>query len=73
MAIAAGTPSFELMLRAGTAAAACVLRDFPDRLSHGVALFVGSGNNGGDAYIVAGTRDLDACILKCQVLDDECP
>jgi NAD(P)H-hydrate epimerase len=52
-AIAAGTASFELMLRAGTAAAAVILRDFALRLSHGVALFAGSGNNGGDAYIVA--------------------
>lgn len=52
-AIHAGTPSFELMVRAGTAATAIVLRDCSDRLAHGVALFAGSGNNGGDAYIVA--------------------
>ena len=52
-AIAAGTGSFELMLAAGTAAAAAILRDYAGRLSHGVALFAGSGNNGGDAYIVA--------------------
>jgi NAD(P)H-hydrate epimerase len=52
-AIAAGTASFELMLQAGTTAAAVILRDFATHLSRGVALFVGSGNNGGDAYIVA--------------------
>jgi|GEM_PF-88356 len=52
-AIAAGTPSFSLMLRAGTQAAAVILRDIGDRLQHGVALYAGVGNNGGDAYIVA--------------------
>lgn len=52
-AIAAGTASFELMLQAGTTAAAAILRDGTAPLSHGVALFAGSGNNGGDAYIVA--------------------
>ncbi len=41
------------MLRAGTAAAAYILRAFPDRLAHGVALLAGTGNNGGDAYVVA--------------------
>lgn len=41
------------MLRAGTAAAAYILRRFPDRLARGVALFAGRGNNGGDAYVVA--------------------
>jgi ADP-dependent NAD(P)H-hydrate dehydratase / NAD(P)H-hydrate epimerase len=52
-AINAGTPSFDLMLQAGTAAAAFVLREFRDRLSYGVSLFAGSGNNGGDAYVMA--------------------
>lgn len=52
-AIAAGTASFDLMMRAGTTAAATLLRDHAGQLAHGVALFAGSGNNGGDAYIVA--------------------
>ncbi len=52
-AIAAGVASFDLMLQAGTTAAAVILRDYATQLSHGVALFAGSGNNGGDAYVVA--------------------
>ncbi len=41
------------MLRAGTGAAEVMLRDYDDRLHHGVALLAGVGNNGGDAYILA--------------------
>ncbi len=41
------------MMRAGTAAAEVMLRQYAHRLTHGVAVYVGSGNNGGDAYIVA--------------------
>ncbi|WP_411278758.1 NAD(P)H-hydrate dehydratase [Gemmatimonas sp.] len=52
-AITAGVASFDLMLQAGTTAAALILRDYAAQLSHGVALFAGSGNNGGDAYVVA--------------------
>jgi NAD(P)H-hydrate epimerase len=52
-AITAGIPSFDLMLAAGTVAAAEVLRRFGDQLAHGVALYAGGGNNGGDAYVVA--------------------
>ncbi len=52
-AIDAGAPSFDLMLQAGTAAASWLLRECSTTLSHGVALFAGAGNNGGDAYIVA--------------------
>lgn len=52
-AINNGTPSFALMQQAGTVAAAYVLREHADRLAHGVALFAGTGNNGGDAYVMA--------------------
>jgi len=51
--IATGIASFDLLLQAGTNAAAVILRDYTAQLSHGVALFAGSGNNGGDAYVVA--------------------
>lgn len=52
-AIVHGTPSFTLMLRAGTLTASRILHDAADRLTHGVAVYAGSGNNGGDAYVVA--------------------
>lgn len=52
-AIAAGKDSFSLMLNAGTAAASLVLRDYASHLYRGAAVFAGTGNNGGDAYIVA--------------------
>ena len=50
-AIAGGTPAFELMTRAGTAAFACLRQRWP----HGQRLGVlcGAGNNGGDGYVVA--------------------
>ncbi len=41
------------MLQAATQAASVILREFPHRLAYGVAVHAGSGNNGGDAYIVA--------------------
>ncbi len=53
LAISAGVPAFALMLQAGTQSAAVILRDYDNLLAHGVAVFVGPGNNGGDAYIVA--------------------
>src|SRR5687768_4260655 len=52
-AIAAGIPSRALMQRAGAAAAAEIARRFGDRLAQGVVVAAGSGNNGGDGWVVA--------------------
>lgn len=52
-AIAAGVPSRALMQAAGQAAAAEVQRHAGARLQHGVELYAGGGNNGGDAWVVA--------------------
>ncbi len=54
-AIAAGIPSRALMQRAGVAAAHEIARRHRDRLTSGVAVYAGPGNNGGDAWVVAGT------------------
>lgn len=52
-AIEAGTPSFTLMNTAGTRAAAFIAARCANALAGGVEVFAGSGNNGGDAYVVA--------------------
>ena len=52
-AIEGGTPSRALMQRAGAAAASEIVRRYGDRLSRGIAVFAGVGNNGGDAWVVA--------------------
>jgi hydroxyethylthiazole kinase-like uncharacterized protein yjeF len=51
--IAAGTPSGELMRRAGVAAGAEIARLLGDRARAGVRVLAGGGNNGGDGWIVA--------------------
>lgn len=51
--IAAGVESGELMSRAGQAAAREILQRCADRLGNGVVVYAGSGNNGGDGWVVA--------------------
>src|SRR6186997_2222074 len=70
-AIAAGVPSFTLMLQAGTESAAVILRDYADRLAQGVAVYAGPGNNGGDAWIVA--AQLARCGVRVRVVADDAP
>jgi hydroxyethylthiazole kinase-like uncharacterized protein yjeF len=53
-AIAGGQPSRALMQAAGEAAAHLITERFPLEVARGVAIFAGSGNNGGDAWVVAG-------------------
>lgn len=51
-AIAAGTPSLELMERAGAAATHVILQRFRPLLAEGVRILAGPGNNGGDGWVV---------------------
>jgi ADP-dependent NAD(P)H-hydrate dehydratase / NAD(P)H-hydrate epimerase len=51
--IEGGVPSRALMRAAGFAAAGEIVRRYGSALARGVAVFAGSGNNGGDAYVVA--------------------
>jgi ADP-dependent NAD(P)H-hydrate dehydratase / NAD(P)H-hydrate epimerase len=51
--IAAGTPARKLMRRAGAAAAARIVRHVGELARRGVAIYTGSGNNGGDGWVVA--------------------
>ena len=53
VAIDAGIPARALMQRAGTAAAAELVRRFGDDLAGGVVVATGPGNNGGDGWVVA--------------------
>ena len=50
--IAAGTPSGDLMRRAGIAAAAEIVRLLGDRARAGARVLAGGGNNGGDGWVV---------------------
>lgn len=70
-AIAAGTPSRELMKAAGRAAAAELLRHAHGRASAGVDIYAGGGNNGGDAWVVAGV--LSAAGFPVRVHEIETP
>ena len=54
VAIERGTPSRTLMHRAGVAASDEIARRFGARLTDGVLIFAGTGNNGGDGWVVAG-------------------
>jgi ADP-dependent NAD(P)H-hydrate dehydratase / NAD(P)H-hydrate epimerase len=52
-AIGSGIPSRALMQRAGAAAASLIAARWPRRLAGGVAVYAGTGNNGGDGWVVA--------------------
>ena len=53
-AIQSGIPSRALMQRAGALSAAEIALRYADRLKAGVLVLAGPGNNGGDAWVVAG-------------------
>src|SRR5688500_18790173 len=65
--IATGTPSLELMRRAGAAAAAEIARLLGERARAGVRILAGGGNNGGDGWVVA--ADLARRGIPVQVIE----
>ncbi|MBX3133358.1 MAG: NAD(P)H-hydrate dehydratase [Gemmatimonadaceae bacterium] len=60
-AIAAGTPSYALMQAAGGAAARWILSHYPAVRTDGALCVAGAGNNGGDAWVVAGVLAAAGC------------
>ena len=70
-AIASGIPSRSLMKAAGRAAAAELLRHAGARATAGIDIYAGGGNNGGDAWVVAGT--LAVAGFPVRVIDVESP
>jgi NAD(P)H-hydrate epimerase len=66
-AIAAGIPSRALMQRAGAASAAEIALRYRDRLSGGILVLAGPGNNGGDGWVVA--RALAAGGARVRVIE----
>ena len=56
-AVAAGVPSRALMRVAAFNAATLITERFPAELRHGVTIFTGPGNNGGDGWALASALD----------------
>jgi NAD(P)H-hydrate epimerase len=72
--ISAGVPSRALMQRAGAAAAAEIALRYRDRLSAGVVVLAGPGNNGGDGWVIArALRDAGARVRVIEPIEAKTP
>ena len=69
-AIGAGTGSFALMRAAGEGTAAVLLARVPGLRERGALVFAGTGNNGGDAWIVAGALARAGCPVRVDSLGE---
>lgn len=69
-AIAAGVASFSLMREAGERTARLILERFPDVRTAGARVWAGAGNNGGDAWVVAGALARAGCPVAIEALAD---
>jgi len=69
-AIAGGTASFDLMRAAGEATAQVILARIPAVRAHGVHVIAGGGNNGGDAWVVAGALARAGCAVRVEAIGE---
>lgn len=67
-AIAAGTPGYTLMCRAGAAAFACLRQRWP--ASRRISVVAGPGNNGGDGMVLARLALQDGFAVTVMLLGD---
>jgi NAD(P)H-hydrate epimerase len=69
-AIAAGVESFALMRSAGQHTAALLLKRVPGLRTAGAVVVAGTGNNGGDAWVVAGALARAGCPVTVDALGE---
>ncbi len=69
-AFAAGVESYALMRAAGETTAALILARIPEVRERGALVFAGTGNNGGDAWVVAGALARAGCPVSVDSLGD---
>ncbi len=69
-AFAAGTDSFALMRAAGEATAHALLHRVAEIRERGAHVFAGTGNNGGDAWVVAGALARAGCPVTVESLGE---
>ncbi|MFM8780429.1 MAG: NAD(P)H-hydrate epimerase, partial [Gemmatimonadota bacterium] len=69
-AFAAGASSYEVMRAAGEGTAAVILARYPDVRTQGAIVFVGTGNNGGDGWVIAGVLAHEGCPVQVESLGE---
>ncbi len=68
-AITAGIDSFTLMRAAGERTAHFLLRRISELRERGAIVFAGGGNNGGDAWVVAGALARSGCPVRVEMVE----
>ncbi|MBM4191041.1 MAG: hypothetical protein FJ200_02420, partial [Gemmatimonadetes bacterium] len=69
-AFAAGASLYEVMRAAGEGTAAVILARYPDVRTQGAIVFVGTGNNGGDGWVIAGVLAHEGCPVQVESLGE---
>ncbi len=69
-AFAEGRASYDVMRAAGEGTAAVILARYPEVRTHGANVFVGTGNNGGDGWVVADALAREGCPVQVEALGE---